>query len=94
MSLFKPICKFCATISHVREIAPVLRQALQEAQSGTPGIRLAYQSALRKVILITMFPGPVFVEFPIDVLYKYAVVAKEIGMKDNSKSLGQKVVNW
>ena len=41
-----------------------------------------------------MFPGPVFVEFPIDVLYKYAVVAKEIGMKDNSKSLGQKVVNW
>ena len=39
--------------------------------------------------------GPVFVEFPIDVLYPYAMVKKEIGMKDGGKqSLMQKVVNW
>ena len=37
MSLFKPLCKFCATITHVRDIIPTLRRALQAAQSGTPG---------------------------------------------------------
>ena len=40
------------------------------------------------------FAGPVFVEFPIDVLYPYKTVAKEIGMKGSSKSLGQRIVNW
>lgn len=39
--------------------------------------------------------GPVFVEFPIDVLYPYSTVKKEIGMKDGGPtSLGQKVINW
>ena len=38
--------------------------------------------------------GPVFVEFPIDVLYPYQTVAKEIGMKGSGKSLGQRIVNW
>jgi len=37
MALFKPICKFTATVSHVREIAPTLRKAIQIARSGTPG---------------------------------------------------------
>ncbi|XP_061684209.1 2-hydroxyacyl-CoA lyase 2 [Syngnathoides biaculeatus] len=37
MSLFKPLCKFCASIRTVREIVPVLRKALAVAQSGTPG---------------------------------------------------------
>ncbi|KAK6191683.1 hypothetical protein SNE40_003306 [Patella caerulea] len=37
MSLFKPLCKFCATVSTVRDIVPTLRQALQQAQSDTPG---------------------------------------------------------
>ncbi|CAL1548600.1 unnamed protein product, partial [Lymnaea stagnalis] len=39
--------------------------------------------------------GPVFVEFPIDTLYPYQLVKKEIGMKDTGpSSLGQRVVNW
>ncbi|XP_051934429.1 2-hydroxyacyl-CoA lyase 2 [Hippocampus zosterae] len=37
MSLFKPLCKFCASIRTVREIVPVVRKALAVAQSGTPG---------------------------------------------------------
>ena len=37
MALFKPLCKLCATVSHVRDIVPTLRKALQVAQSGTPG---------------------------------------------------------
>ncbi|CAL1548616.1 unnamed protein product [Lymnaea stagnalis] len=75
ISLFKPLCKFCATVTSVRDIKPTLRKALQIAQSGTP--------------------GPVFVEFPIDTLYPYQLVKKEIGMKDTGpSSLGQRVVNW
>nr|XP_027209689.1 acetolactate synthase-like protein [Penaeus vannamei] len=74
MSLFKPLCKYCATVTSVRDIVPVVRRALQEAQSGTP--------------------GPVFIEFPIDVLYPYHMVAKEIGVKGEGKSFMQKVVNW
>ena len=39
--------------------------------------------------------GPVFVEFPIDTLYQYDLVKREIGMKDQGPtSLMQKVVNW
>ena len=38
MSLFKPLCKFCATVTKVRDIAPTLRKALHAAQSGTPGL--------------------------------------------------------
>lgn len=37
MSLFKPLCKFCATITHLRDIKPTLTKALQMAQSDTPG---------------------------------------------------------
>uniref|UniRef100_A0A7N6B1Y5 2-hydroxyacyl-CoA lyase 2 n=1 Tax=Anabas testudineus TaxID=64144 RepID=A0A7N6B1Y5_ANATE len=37
MSLFKPLCKFCASIRTVREIVPTVREALAIAQSGTPG---------------------------------------------------------
>ncbi|XP_061916492.1 2-hydroxyacyl-CoA lyase 2 [Entelurus aequoreus] len=37
MSLFKPLCKFCASIRTVRDIVPVVRKALAAAQSGTPG---------------------------------------------------------
>ena len=40
-------------------------------------------------------PGPVFVEFPIDTLYPYPLVKKEIGMKDaGPQSLMQKIINW
>uniref|UniRef100_A0AAY4CWQ7 2-hydroxyacyl-CoA lyase 2 n=2 Tax=Denticeps clupeoides TaxID=299321 RepID=A0AAY4CWQ7_9TELE len=37
MSLFKPLCKFCASVRTVREIVPVVKKALAIAQSGTPG---------------------------------------------------------
>lgn len=37
MCLFKPLCKFTATITRVEEIIPTLQKALQVAQSGTPG---------------------------------------------------------
>ena len=74
MSLFKPICKYCASVRTVRDIAPTLRTALAAAQSGTP--------------------GPVFVEFPIDTLYPYALVAKEVGATPEAKTLVQRVVNW
>lgn len=37
MSLFKPICKYCATVTSVRSIVPTVCRALQMAQSGTPG---------------------------------------------------------
>lgn len=75
MALFKPLCKYTATITSVRDIAPVLRTALKEAQSGTP--------------------GPVFVEFPIDVLYPYSLVSKEIAPPGPPpKTFMQKVVQW
>ncbi|KAM9317985.1 2-hydroxyacyl-CoA lyase 2 [Pholidichthys leucotaenia] len=37
MSLFKPLCKFCASIRTVKEIIPTMKKALAIAQSGTPG---------------------------------------------------------
>ncbi|MPC22656.1 Acetolactate synthase-like protein [Portunus trituberculatus] len=74
MSLFKPLCKLCVTVTCVRNIVPTVLKALQEAQSGTP--------------------GPVFIEFPIDVLYPYHMVAKEIGVKSEAKSIMQRIVNW
>ncbi|KTF77032.1 hypothetical protein cypCar_00050167, partial [Cyprinus carpio] len=36
ISLFKPLCKFCASVRTVREIVPTVRKALAIAQSGTP----------------------------------------------------------
>ncbi|XP_048726939.2 2-hydroxyacyl-CoA lyase 2-like isoform X2 [Ostrea edulis] len=75
MSLFKPLCKYCASVTKIRDIVPTLKKALYEAQSGTP--------------------GPVFVEFPIDTLYPYELVKREIGMKDKGPvSLVQRIINW
>uniref|UniRef100_A0A674BX07 2-hydroxyacyl-CoA lyase 2 n=1 Tax=Salmo trutta TaxID=8032 RepID=A0A674BX07_SALTR len=37
MSLFKPLCKFCASVRSVKDIAITVRKALAIAQSGTPG---------------------------------------------------------
>jgi len=73
MSLFKPLCKYTATVTCVRDIAPTLREAIKQAQSGTP--------------------GPVFVEFPIDVLYNYKLVIREVGVKSSGGGLVTKVVN-
>ena len=45
--------------------------------------------------LINLLLGPVFVEFPIDTLYPYPIVKKEVGMKESGpQSLMQKIVNW
>ncbi|XP_053145886.1 2-hydroxyacyl-CoA lyase 2 [Hemicordylus capensis] len=72
--LFKPLCKFCASVKTVREIIPVLQKAIAIAQSDTP--------------------GPVFVEFPLDVLYPYHLVEREIIKQKTSKGLVGMVVNW
>ena len=71
LALFKPLCKFCATVKYVRDIVPTLRKAIAIAQSGTP--------------------GPVFVEFPIDTLYSYDIVCKEIAKPTAVKSIGQRI---
>lgn len=37
MVLFKPLCKYTASVSRVRDIVPTIREAIAAAQSGTPG---------------------------------------------------------
>ncbi|NXW26050.1 ILVBL protein, partial [Circaetus pectoralis] len=51
---------------------------------------------LRKAIATAQSgtPGPVFVELPIDVLYPFHVVEKEIGGTKNARGLQGKVVQW
>ncbi|KAI6176092.1 2-hydroxyacyl-CoA lyase 2 [Aphelenchoides bicaudatus] len=70
--LFRPLCKFTARVTKVRDIIPTVRHAIQVAQSGTP--------------------GPVFIEFPIDVLYPYDIIVKEMGFAKNPKGF-QKILN-
>ncbi|XP_076813682.1 2-hydroxyacyl-CoA lyase 2-like [Clavelina lepadiformis] len=75
MALFKPLCKYTATVTRIRDIVPTLQQAMMHAQSGTP--------------------GPVFVEFPIDSLYPYHLVKKEVMSSGGpARTLRHKIVNW
>ncbi|XP_034293716.1 2-hydroxyacyl-CoA lyase 2 isoform X2 [Pantherophis guttatus] len=74
LSLFKPLCKFCASVNTVKDIVPVLRKAIAVAQCNTP--------------------GPVFVEFPLDILYPYHLVEREILRNAFPKSLKGKALNW
>ncbi|XP_037361951.1 2-hydroxyacyl-CoA lyase 2 [Talpa occidentalis] len=74
ISLFRPLCKFSASVRRVRDIVPTLRAAMAAAQSGTP--------------------GPVFVELPIDVLYPYFMVRKEMVPAKPPKGLLGQVVYW
>lgn len=74
MSLFQPLCKFCASVRRVRDIIPTLRAAMAAAQSGTP--------------------GPVFVELPVDVLYPYFMVQKEMVPAKPPKGLVGRGVSW
>ncbi|XP_023594545.1 2-hydroxyacyl-CoA lyase 2 [Trichechus manatus latirostris] len=74
MSLFRPLCKFCASVRRVRDIVPTLRAAMAAAQSGTP--------------------GPVFVELPVDVLYPYFMVQKEMLPIKPPKGLLGWAVTW
>ncbi|NXI37484.1 ILVBL protein, partial [Galbula dea] len=39
-------------------------------------------------------PGPVFVELPIDILYPFHVVEKEVGGPKSARGLRGKVVKW
>ncbi|CAF3014785.1 unnamed protein product [Rotaria socialis] len=50
---------------------------------------------LRQAIFIAQSgtPGPVFVEFPIDVLYPFYLVESELGIKPNAKALSDKIAN-
>ncbi|CAF5222119.1 unnamed protein product, partial [Rotaria magnacalcarata] len=50
---------------------------------------------LREAIFIAQSgtPGPVFVEFPIDVLYPFYLVESELGIKPNAKALTDKIAN-
>ncbi|XP_013781934.1 acetolactate synthase-like protein, partial [Limulus polyphemus] len=52
-------------------------------------------STLKKAIKVSQSgtPGPVFIEFPIDVLYPYHIVKKEIGLKE-AKTLTHQITNW
>ena len=43
---------------------------------------------------VFFFSGPVFVEFPIDTLYPYHMVSKEVTPKQKPKGLMQAIVNW
>ncbi|PAV90826.1 hypothetical protein WR25_06263 [Diploscapter pachys] len=52
-----------------------------------PTLRQAIKAA------VSGSPGPVFVEFPIDVLYPYQLVVKEIGFNPNAKGFIQKALN-
>uniref|UniRef100_A0A7E4UPP9 2-hydroxyacyl-CoA lyase 2 n=1 Tax=Panagrellus redivivus TaxID=6233 RepID=A0A7E4UPP9_PANRE len=72
MSLFRPLCKFTARITRLKDIIPTVRKAIWAAQCGTP--------------------GPVFIEFPIDVLYPYQTVVAEAGMVKNPQGF-QKLIN-
>ncbi|XP_076978020.1 2-hydroxyacyl-CoA lyase 2 isoform X1 [Tamandua tetradactyla] len=74
MALFRPLCKFCASVRRVRDIVPTLRSAMAAAQSGTP--------------------GPVFVELPLDVLYPYFMVQREMVPAKPPKGLIARGVSW
>ncbi|CAJ0584858.1 unnamed protein product, partial [Mesorhabditis spiculigera] len=73
MVLFRPLCKYAARVTRLRDIVPTLREAIRAATSGCP--------------------GPVFVEFPVDVLYPYELVMREVGLNPNAKGFIQKALN-
>ncbi|XP_053212924.1 2-hydroxyacyl-CoA lyase 2-like [Panonychus citri] len=73
MSLMKSVTKWQKTITRVRDIVPIVREAFQVAQSGTP--------------------GPVFVECPLDILYPYKMVSREMSAKSKSNDLMSKLTN-
>ncbi|VDM23257.1 unnamed protein product, partial [Wuchereria bancrofti] len=72
ISLMRPLCKYVARITCIRNIITVLKKAMHIAQSDTP--------------------GPVFVEIPIDVLYSYKMVLKEMNIAE-ARNFKQTVIN-
>ena len=43
--------------------------------------------------LLFFSPGPVFVEFPIDVLYPFHLVEREVGIKPDPKTFADRFAN-
>jgi acetolactate synthase-like protein len=52
MSLFRSICKYCVSVTSVRDIVPSLKYAIQEAQSGTPGKWFSYSYILTYLFIL------------------------------------------
>lgn len=105
MSLFRPLCKFCASVRRVRDIVPTLRAAMAAAQSGTPGrwrkeldstkaLELRGCCSRCPGLCLPVPAGPVFVELPLDVLYPYFMVEKEMIPAKLPKGLMGRVVVW
>lgn len=90
MSVFKSICKYTISVQRVRQIPKAVRQAIFIAQSGTPGkFHLTIDYKCKDYLKI----GPVFIEFPIDVLYPFHLVEREVGIKPNPKAFADKIAN-
>lgn len=91
-------------MKRVRDIMPTLRAAMAAAQSGTPGRWFWVGQwlgprvwALRRHSRLSVFPaltGPVFVELPIDVLYPYFMVQKQIVSTTQPKNIMGQIVFW
>lgn len=83
---------------------PTLRAAMAAAQSGTPGRWFGAGQwsgpriwGLRRHSRLSIFlarVGPVFVELPIDVLYPYFMVQKEMIPTRQPKDIVGRVVSW
>ena len=94
MSLFKSICKHTVSVQRVRQIPFLLRQAICLAQSGTPGRTIIARKADSPgSIHLSGHLGPVFVEFPIDVLYPFHLVEREVGIKPNAEAFADRLAN-
>ena len=63
LALFKPLCKYSASVSCVREIVPTLKKAICIAQSGTPG-----------PVFVEL---PIDTLYPIQIVTKELVVTKD-----------------
>jgi len=66
LSVMRSLCKYCASVTRVKDIVPTLKRAFAEAASGVP--------------------GPVFVEFPIDVLYNVAEISANMKLLDRTRA--------
>uniref|UniRef100_UPI00358F2583 2-hydroxyacyl-CoA lyase 2 isoform X2 n=1 Tax=Myxine glutinosa TaxID=7769 RepID=UPI00358F2583 len=83
-------------ISQMALLRPVCKLCLsvRYVREITPSLRLAISTALEGT------PGPVFLELPIDVLYPYSIVRRELSPQASHRpashppSLSQRMVNW
>ena len=96
MALFKPLCKFCVSVT--RFVAPACAVCIDSpltrarVKDIVPLLREAFRQAQSGV------PGPVFVEFPIDSLYPYSTIVKELVPETKGsagpQSIGQRITAW